>query len=88
MAITFLENGIKRLELIRNGDNSVFVCEIDLRMKGDYENLPPETVKKHGCAMQEAIQLLESGILAIYSYSANKEKLEDIVSRMKKNSTK
>lgn len=85
-AIRFMEKGVVRLWEIMKGSSHPLPLEVDIRMEKDYKNLTAEEAKIETVAMQDAIQYLESGIMALFLYVMSPEDKEEIVKKLRRNS--
>jgi len=85
-AVKFMERGIGRLRDIVSGVLSDIPLEVDIRMKKDYSKMTAEEAKIEVVAMQDAIQYLESGIMALFAYAMSPEDKDNLMKKIRKNS--
>ena len=89
-SINFITVGLERLRDIAQGnDGDIHKTNVDIGMKGDYEDKSPEEVKRAVCAFQDCASHIESLLLTIRSFAEMPEETEEQRTlRDKKNSSK
>lgn len=75
-SIRFIQQGLKRLENLSNGDSSALECLVDIHMTRDYSQSTASEIKRSGVAVQESLAQVESRIMSIQAM-ANEEELSD-----------
>lgn len=89
-SIRFIARGIERLgKITTKGDFSPLELVIDVTMSDDYEDLPPEQVKRKVVAFQDSMTYLEVQITGLLGIISKKEETpEERETRLKKDSTR
>lgn len=89
-SIHFITLGLERLQDIVKGNNGdIKETNVDIGMKGDYENKSPEEVKRAVCAFQDSASHIENLLMTIRGFSEMQEETkEQRELRDKKNSSK
>jgi hypothetical protein len=87
-AIRFMENGIQRMLNIVSGDGKPLELVADIHVKKDYASMGNEESKIEVVAMQDSIAFLESSIMALLLYVMSPEDKDEIIKRLRQDSTK
>ena len=88
-ALEFMKAGVHRLaDIVVGGLGNPTKLNVDIHMVKDYANMTDEEAKIETVAMQDAIQYLESSLMTINLYLISPEDKEEIIKRLRRDSSK